>query len=148
MKREILLTVLSTSLILMFMYAAFSKVFDWPGFTHAMEMQPVPNWSKTFLQWSVPIVEIFISIALIFSRSRLWGFYGASVVMLAFTVYVGLGIANLLPYTPCACGGVISQFTWPQHFAFNSTFLLIAVSGIIAEKKLLNNKHSSSLTLT
>jgi hypothetical protein len=38
-------------------------------------------------------------------------------------------------HLPCSCGGVIKKLTWPQHLAFNIFFLLIAMTGIILQRK-------------
>lgn len=51
------------------------------------------------------------------------------VLMMAFTVYIGMALVGAWEKLPCGCGSVISSLSWKQHFFFNLFFLLFSGYG-------------------
>lgn len=135
MKRKIVIEILSSLLILLFVYASVSKWLDFKTFTGQMNNQPFPNWSTPYLVWSIPGIEIIISVLLMFGRTQLIGFWSSFIVMLLFTVYTALVLSNAFGRIPCSCGGVIEKLTWKQHLLFNLFYSGVALAGIILKKK-------------
>jgi putative oxidoreductase len=129
MKRDTLVTVIRGLLILMFLYASFSKIFDPEGFKDSMERQPFPHWLGNSFLFLVPASEIFVSILLLKERSWKKGMIGAVMLMSLFSIYVGLVLFHFFKYVPCSCGGIIKQLTWSEHFIFNLFFLAISIVG-------------------
>jgi putative oxidoreductase len=86
-RRQVFLESISALLILLFLYASLSKFLDFRTFTGDLNNQPFPDSWTPFLIWFIPCTEIAISIALIFERTRLLGFYASTAMMGLFTIY-------------------------------------------------------------
>lgn len=135
MKRKIIIEIISSLLILLFLYASVSKWLAFKIFIGEMNNQPFPNWMTPYLVWSIPFIEVFIAIGLIFEKTRVPAFYGSLVLMTAFTVYTVAILLHAFKYIPCSCGGVIRKLTWPQHLFFNLFFVSISLLGIWLKKR-------------
>jgi hypothetical protein len=135
MRRKIIIEIISSLLILLFLYASVSKWLAFKSFVGDMNNQPFPNWMTPWLVWSIPSMEVLIVLLLIFDRTRLPGLYASLVLMGAFTVYTAAVLLHAFKFVPCSCGGVIRKLTWPQHLFFNLFFVGITVAGIILLRK-------------
>ncbi|HEY8895884.1 MAG TPA: MauE/DoxX family redox-associated membrane protein [Niastella sp.] len=135
MKRKIIIEIISSLLILLFLYASVSKWLAFKLFIGEMNNQPFPNWMTPFLVWSIPFIEVLIAVGLIFEKTRVQSFYASLIVMLAFTIYTVAILLHAFKYIPCSCGGVIRKLTWPQHLFFNLFFVGISILGIILKKR-------------
>lgn len=135
MKRSDIPDMIAFLLILMFSYAAISKLITFSLFRIQLFMQPLPKWSIKFLAYAVPLSEIITVISLLFKKTKIIGLYGSFVLMLAFTVYTALAVFGFFGVTPCSCGGIISKMTWPEHMIFNLIFLIISIYGLILNHK-------------
>jgi putative oxidoreductase len=135
MKRKIIIELISSLLILLFLYASVSKWLAWRTFIGDMNNQPFPNWMTPFLVWTIPTVEVLIAVALIFEKTRVKAFYASLFLMSAFTIYTVAILFHAFRYIPCSCGGVIRKLTWPQHLFFNLFFVGISILGIILKKR-------------
>ncbi len=122
-------------LIILFIYTASSKLLDIAAFRKQMLNQPLPETLKQNLVWLVPISEITTSIFLIIKPVRLYGFVLAFLLMLAFTLYVSLILTRTFAYIPCSCGGILNTLSWQAHLIFNIAFTLLALAGVIIERK-------------
>ncbi|HEY4109070.1 MauE/DoxX family redox-associated membrane protein [Puia sp.] len=143
-KRQVLLECVSALLILLFVYASLSKFLDFHTFYKEMNNQPLPDSWTPFLVWFIPLMEIGISVSLIFERTRLLGFYGALVVMGLFTIYTGIVLMHFFPYVPCSCGGVIKRLTWTQHLILNLFFVAISIVGVVIQTR----KRFTNISIT
>ena len=135
MKRKIIIELISSLLILLFLYASLSKWLAWRTFIGDMNNQPFPNWMTPFLVSTIPTIEVVIALALIFERFRVKAFYASLFLMSAFTIYTVAILFHAFRYIPCSCGGVIRKLTWPQHLVFNLFFVGISILGIILKKR-------------
>jgi putative oxidoreductase len=135
MKRKIIIEIISSLLILLFLYASVSKWLAFRTFIGEMNNQPFPNWMTPFIVWSIPFIEVLIAIGLIFEKTRVQSFYASLILMLAFTIYTVAILLHAFKYIPCSCGGVIRKLTWPQHLFFNLFFVGISILGIILKKR-------------
>jgi putative oxidoreductase len=136
MRRKIIIEIISSLLILLFLYASVSKWLAFKSFVGDMNNQPFPNWMTPWLVWGIPSIEVLIVLLLIFDRTRLSGLYASLALMLAFTIYTAAVLLHSFKYVPCSCGGVIRKLTWPQHLVFNLFFVVISVVGIILIKRI------------
>lgn len=143
-RRQVFLETISALLIMLFLYASISKFLDFRTFIGEMNNQPFPNSLTPFLVWTIPSLEILISIALIFERTRLAGLYASLIFMILFTIYAGAILLHLFTYVPCSCGGVIKKLTWRQHLVFNLFFVAISIAGIILKRR--NSLHAINTT--
>jgi len=135
MKRKIIIEIISSLLILLFLYASVSKWLAFKLFIGEMNNQPFPNWLTPYLVWSIPFIEVIIAIGLIFEKTRIPALYASLVLMGAFTIYTVVILLHAFKYIPCSCGGVIRRLTWPQHLFFNLFFVGISLLGIFLKKR-------------
>ena len=134
-RRQILLEIIVSLLVLLFLYASISKLLDFRTFIKEMNNQPLPNSWTPFLVWSIPCSEITLSLALIFERTRLLGFYGSLVLMGLFSGYTIIILLRAFSYIPCSCGGIIKRLTWRQHLVLNLFFTGLSIVGIILQRR-------------
>lgn len=130
-------------LIILFIYAAYNKIAIYNTFVRQLEASPVIGKSAWFLAWFIPGIEILIALLLILKKTRLLGLYSSFYLMLVFTIYVYV-IPHFFKSPGCSCGGIISSFTWKQHFWFNLGFTLLAGAGLVLSSTLKRRQESSS----
>jgi putative oxidoreductase len=130
MKRNTLLDLISALLILLYVYTAVSKWMNFEQFKVQMHGQALPVWLSHLLIFTLPGTELVTAILLFFSRTRLAGGYLSAVLLLGFTGYVALAVFHFFDRVPCACGGVLRDFTWEMHLVFNLFFLLLTILAI------------------
>jgi putative oxidoreductase len=135
MKRKIIIEIISSLLILLFLYASVSKWLAFKTFIGDMNNQPFPNWMTPYLVTAIPVIEVLIAVGLIFEKTRVPALYASFVLMTAFTIYTVAVLAHAFKYVPCSCGGVIKKLTWPQHLFFNLFFVSISLLGIWLKKR-------------
>jgi putative oxidoreductase len=135
MKRSTLVEIISAMLILLFLYTGVIKFLDFKVFIHDMDNQPFPNWMTPYLVWTIPTIEIIISIALLFNNTRKPGLWAACILMSLFSIYTAAVLLHFFDRVPCSCGGVIKNLTWKQHLLFNLFFEGISIAGILLINK-------------
>ncbi|MEG0852065.1 MAG: hypothetical protein RSH24_19495, partial [Flavobacterium sp.] len=125
--------------IILFVYAAVSKLTDFENFQVQVAQSPLLSAFATFIAYATVIGELVIALMLCFNKSRLLGLYFFLGFMTAFTVYIFL-ILNYSPFVPCSCGGVLEDLGWWEHLWFNGVVCLVTVFIIITD----NNTSSFS----
>ncbi|WP_418501821.1 MauE/DoxX family redox-associated membrane protein [Flagellimonas sp.] len=128
--RGIVVEVICFLFILLFVYAAVSKLTDVQKFTVQIGQSPLLTNIAGFTAWFIPIVEIGVSLLLAWPRSRLYGLYGAFGLMVMFTAYI-IAILSFSEHIPCSCGGVLEKLGWTEHLIFNIVFIALAAIGIL-----------------
>lgn len=128
--RKLVVDIISALLILLFVYAALSKLLEFETFRFQLQKSPYVKDMANILVWTVPTTEIVISLALAIQRYRHIGMYAAFFLMLLFTGYI-YTILHFSYYVPCSCGGVLSEMSWNEHLLFNIVFTLLALVGIL-----------------
>lgn len=140
MKKQSIVDLLSTLILTMFLYAAFSKYFDWNAFTRSMYDQPFEKWFVQVLIIAVPPVEIMTAVLLMFERTRFIGMVISTLLMTAFTCYIALALWGAFAKMPCSCGGIIKRLSWKGHLLFNLFFLSVSVLGSKMQYHINNEK--------
>jgi putative oxidoreductase len=123
-------------LILLFGYAATSKIAEYKRFVSQMELVPMPiikYWART-IGWLVPSIEFFIVMLLVREGWRRLGLYASFTLLLIFQIYIASMFLSGLKL-PCTCGGLISELRWKEHLVFNAFFMLIAILPIIYRRR-------------
>ena len=120
--------------ILLFTYAAASKILDFQNFQVQLGQSPLLSAFAVAVSYAVPIVEFILVMLLLFSRFRLIGLYGSFVLMTMFSAYIVI-ILNFSSFTPCSCGGILEKMSWTQHLIFNIVFVVISAIAIILHSK-------------
>ena len=114
-------------LILLWVYAATSKLSDFGHFKLQMSNQPLPDIVKSLLIYLLPPLELLLAGMLILERFQYAGLVSSAILMFLFTGYVGLALYNVFSYVPCSCGGILEHMTWQTHFWFNLFFLALSL---------------------
>lgn len=127
MKQNIYIETISFLLILLFVYAAITKLSDYTSFRQQIVRSPYISFFSD-LAWSLPTAELITALLLAFKPLRLAGLLASFFLMLVFTLYVGIILLGG-HHLPCSCGGVLKNMTWKQHLLFNTFFLLLSALG-------------------
>jgi len=133
-RKNLVPEIISSLLILLFLYTGLSKLLDYTHFKSVLYKSPLIAGNAAVVALALPITEIMVALLLFVPRTRLWGFYGATVLMTVFTLYLAYMIL-FTPHLPCSCGGVLKQMTWKQHLVFNIFFLLLSLTATLLERK-------------
>ena len=121
---------ISLLFVVLFIYAATSKLWDFGQFKVQLGQSPVLTAYADGLAWMVPGVEYLLALLLLFNGTRLAAFYSSLALMVMFTTYILL-VLNFSDYIPCSCGGVLEDLGWTEHIVFNLFFVALAIIGII-----------------
>jgi hypothetical protein len=127
--------IIAALFILLFVYTATSKLIAHNQFLITLEQLPIANLGSTWLSWSIPVIEIMISVLLFIPHLRMQGLKASLVLMAVFTVYVACMLISS-PNLPCSCGGIINKLTWQQHLWLNVALTLLAAAAIYFNKRL------------
>lgn len=130
LKKNTMTEVISSLLIMLFIYTALSKLSAYDNFTAQLSKSPFITSYSNSIAWSIPAVEILISLLLVTKRTRLIGLYASFFLMSLFTAYLII-MLNFSYYIPCSCGGVLQYLSWNAHIVFNAFFIIIAGAGVI-----------------
>lgn len=142
MKRNTIVEIITALLIVLFVYAALSKLLAYQLFVAQLHTHPYLKHFGGFIAWSLPLTEFIVAVLLIFSPTRLASLYASVILLMIFTIYLVLMLLSGKDL-PCSCGGVINGLNWKQHIVFNIGFTGLAITGIVLEKK--QNKQTASL---
>ena len=134
MKKTIITESIVFLLVLLWVYAGFSKLLVYDQFRFQLLGHDLLMDHAGLIAWLVPFVEIAIALLLCINRTRLTGYYASAVMLIVFTGYI-IYMFNFYPNKPCSCGGIISRLSWKQHIVFNLFFLIISLIAIRLEKK-------------
>jgi len=134
MKKSFIPDVVAALFILLFIYAATSKLIEFEKFKVQLAQSPLLTSFTDIIAVVIPVIENIISFALLTERYRIYGLYSAFTIMVMFTVYI-VAITNFSAYIPCSCGGVLSGLNWNQHLVFNIVFVGLAATAILLYAK-------------
>ena len=124
--KNILEQVIILLLIVMFSYAAISKLLDYDISLLQLKKSEFLTRFAEFISWSIPGLELLTCTFLIIPKWRLAGLYCSFGLMLLFTGYI-IMILNFAEQVPCSCGGILEHMSWKQHLIFNIVFLLLTI---------------------
>jgi len=116
-------------LILLFAYAACSKLMELGKFTNVLSKAPVIGNYAAFLAGVVPMTELIIVLLLMIPGTQKTGLSAATALLMIFTVYLVFMVLTDR-HLPCSCGGVIQQLGWKEHIIFIAFFIGTGIAGI------------------
>ena len=128
--KNILLEFICFLYILLFVYAALSKLLVFDEFKIQIGQSAMLTPFAGVVAWVIPYLEILIALLLIIPRFKLLGLFASFNLMLMFTVYIFI-ILNFSNDIPCSCGGVLEKLGWTEHLIFNIAFVILAFMGIL-----------------
>lgn len=124
----------STGFVLLFVYAASSKLMDFHGFRIQLGQSPIVTAYADVVAIGIPLLEILIAAQFFFKKWILTAFYASFALMTMFTTYIVL-VLNFSDFIPCSCGGVLEKLGWTEHIVFNLGFVVLALMAILVIEK-------------
>jgi len=131
------------TLFALFVYAALSKLFTFNTYIYDLKRSAYIGKFSWLLSYALPALELTVAVTLLIDRTRILALYTSAALMFLFTLYVGI-LLKTVDYEPCTCGALIRELTWKQHLWFNTFFTLLALVGILLERKIVNNTGDNS----
>lgn len=131
--------------ILLFLYAAVSKLLDFENFSVQIGQSPLLSEFASTVAVAVPAIEIALALMLFTNRFRFIALLGCATLMMMFSAYIYI-IVNYSAFVPCSCGGVLEKMDWNQHLIFNIVFVLLAAVAALLIP-LDGNRRSQALTI-
>lgn len=138
LKRNTIIEIISSLLIILFIYTALSKLSSYNTFIVQLSKSPFITSYAKLIAWGLPAVEILISLLLVFKRTKLIGLYASFFMMSLFTAYLII-MLKFSYHIPCSCGGVLQNLSWNDHIVFNAFFIVIAGAGALLKANETNN---------
>ena len=129
-KKAIAIEIICFLFILLFVYAAVTKLMDYQKFTVQIGQSPLLTDFAGILAWLVPGSELVFAGMLAIPRLRQIGLYASFSIMVMFTVYI-IAILQFSENIPCSCGGVLEAMGWTEHLIFNIGFVILGLVGIL-----------------
>lgn len=140
MKRKIAIEIICFLFIVLFFYAAATKLINYNGFVGQIRKSPLLTNYAEWIAWLIPVIEIAITIMLAVPAARLLGLFASFGLMTMFTLYI-IVILSFSKELPCSCGGILNTLDWKDHLILNIFFVLLAMTGI----KLLAEEQKSKI---
>lgn len=125
---EVITFIPAVLLLMLWGYAAISKIAEYDKFVLQMQLAPVPlmKFLGPILGWLVPLSELALVGMLLTDRFRSLGLLLSFGLLMIFEIYIAAMLLSRLEL-PCTCGGLISKLQWKEHLVFNSVFILISI---------------------
>jgi hypothetical protein len=142
--KKVVLELINYFFILLFVYAATSKLLDYNTFHTQLGQSPLLAAYADGVVWLVPSIEIIVALLLAFKNTRLYGLVGFYGLMVMFTVYIII-ILYFTPFVPCSCGGVLEQLGWTEHLLFNGGVVILSAVLILINAKQANKSNKKML---
>lgn len=127
--KEWIVEVVSALFILLFTYAAISKLMDFENFQIQLGQSPVVSVFADGFSFLIPIMELGIVVLFLVPKYRPIALYGSLILMSLFAAYIYI-VLRYSSYIPCSCGGILDKMSWETHLVFNLVFVLFAVLAI------------------
>lgn len=117
--------------VILFTYAATSKILDYENFRAQLGQSPILSPFAEPVAYGVPLLE-FLLAALLLTKFRTVALYFSTALMFMFTCYIFI-ILNYSAYVPCSCGGVLEKLGWTEHLIFNTVFVVLGFASLLSQ---------------
>jgi putative oxidoreductase len=128
--KTILRPLASFLLILLFVYAAVSKLLSPVDFQGELYNQTFPHWLADILLYTLIPAELLTVALLSFPRSQQAGLLLSTGLLALFSGYITLVLLRFWDRVPCSCGGILKHLTWGTHLVFNLFFLALNLAAL------------------
>lgn len=116
--------------VLLFVYAAVSKLMDFENFLAQLGQSPLLSPFADYVSIGVLVAEFVIAILLSIPKLRYFALWSAVALMIMFTTYIVI-ILNFSSFVPCSCGGILEKLGWTEHLIFNAVFIVLGIAAIL-----------------
>ncbi|WP_437920424.1 MauE/DoxX family redox-associated membrane protein [Sphingobacterium sp. LRF_L2] len=123
------------SFILLWSYAAISKLAHWELSRAEMHKQLFPSYIASILFWLIPLLELGLVYLLLIPKNKLWGIRFSIALLSLFSLYLLTGITRLFGKNPCICAGILPQRSAGEHILFNILFIILGISILVLAHK-------------
>ena len=82
-----LITTIVHLYVLLFVYAAISKIIDFENFQIQIGQSPMLRSYVSFISYGIPTIELLVAFLLLTSRFKLLGLYASVTLMGLFSIY-------------------------------------------------------------
>lgn len=148
--KQIIRLVIRYLLIILFMYAGLTKIWEDDLFYVNLVNSPVlRNQSLALIaSWTVPLLEILTGVLLIIVKTVLKGFYLALFLLLVYTLYL-IDLLFFSSAIPCTCRAFFQFLGWYGHLYFSIGCMFLIILAVISDPtiKLTNTSITSILLL-
>jgi methylamine utilization protein MauE len=147
LKKKIAIEIISSLLIILFIYTGLNKMMDYSSFKFTLGRSPFIQHLNGPIAVLLPAGELLTALVLVIKRTRLIGLYASYFLMVLFTGYIWI----MLHYAydlPCSCGGVLAQLSWKDHLIFNMAFTLLALVGVLLQSSVGSAVVSNKIPVT
>ena len=128
--RQHIIQLTSFLLVLLWIYAAVSKLLQFENFRIRLSQFPFIGDYADILVWLVPAIQIVTAFLFFFPRLKDEAFFASFALLVIFTTYIG-AVINFVDSIPCSCNGVLPSLSWKEHILFNLGFLVLATTGLL-----------------
>ncbi len=128
--RSVVINLTCALFVLLFTYAALSKILDFQKFQIELGKSPLINSFSIWVAYGIPVSELVLVFLLFVQRTQLLALYCSFSLMIMFTAYI-IAILQYSDYIPCSCGGVLQNMTWTEHVWFNVFFIVISAASVL-----------------
>lgn len=97
--------------ILLFVYAAVSKLLDFENFQVQLGQSPLLSAYASEVSYFVPLIELVVALFLAVNRWRFVGLLASLMLMLMFSSYIFI-VLHYTSFVPCSCGGILEKMSW------------------------------------
>ncbi|TDX01855.1 MauE/DoxX family redox-associated membrane protein [Dinghuibacter silviterrae] len=147
LKRSTFTETITFLFVVLFLYTGISKAMGYSIIKEQIGMSPLLSPFAPLVATTIPYAEFAAVLLLIVPRWRLKGFYASLALMTIFTIYI-IMILLFNKDIPCSCGGIIELLSWTGHIFLNGVFIVLALAGIVLERKIKNNNRRALGTIT
>lgn len=131
--RLIALWTIQAMFIILFLYAAVTKLWSFNNFRSKLATDPFISGIAPIIAWVIPTWELVTVVMLVFFSQRLMGLISSLILMILFTLFVTL-VLGFSEHVPCTCGGLLERMSWTEHLIFNLIMCILAITGIIIHR--------------
>jgi hypothetical protein len=127
-------------LVIIFAYAAFSKLLDLEQLRTTIRETPFLMLFTAWLPFVIIGSELAIATLLLSAKYRLTALYASFILLFMFTCYIYL-IRAFMKMVPCSCGGLIQKLSWSQHIILNLSLMAVTLAAIVLQSKHSRQKY-------
>ncbi len=120
----------------LFLYTGLEKLYHLQNFRLQLHLSPWHFLSlfSTPVAWVLPLIELSVSVMLLWPTSRKIGLITSAVLFALFIFYIAL-LMSSGKKLPCSCGGIVSYLSWKSHLFLNVFFLLLTFLGLYTDRR-------------
>ncbi len=116
--------------IVLFVYAAVSKLLDFENFGIQLAQSPLISAFAGSVAYGILLLELSLAVCLCIPSLRYIALQASYTLMIMFSSYIVI-IMHFSAYVPCSCGGILEKMSWGQHLAFNSIISLLGAVALV-----------------